>query len=161
MNIDKEISDFLRDAQWKLAKLTFEMDALEDDGDPYYQELKIQRWELGEFYNILLETQQQMEGGFNWLYTAGWTDKDIINEIHYLRNKNQMNGVPVLNYQHVVHQVISLVQESGSGGSGLPTSNEAGNILVSTANGGWEETFLSDYVGMLNSESLNTYFAGR
>ena len=72
-----------------------------------------------------------------------------------------MNGVPVLNYQHVVHQVISLVQESKGGGSGLPTSNGAGNILVSTANGGWEETFLSDYVGMLNSESLNTYFAGR
>lgn len=158
--INKQISDFLRDAQWKLAKLTFEMDALEDDGDNHYQELKEQRWELDYFYSILLETSQKIEGGYNWLETAGWTEKDVMNEIHYLRNKHQMNGTPVLDYQHVTHQIISLIQESG-GGSGLPTSNGAGNILVSISNGGWEETNLSKYVGMLSNESLATYFAGR
>jgi hypothetical protein len=159
MNINKEISDFLRDAQWKLAKMTSDMDALEDDGDIYYQKLKENRWELDYFYSILLETGQEMEGGYNWLETAGWTLKEILNEIHYLRKKNQMNGMPVLNYQHTVHQIIAFI--NGSGGSALPVASSAGMILVSTSLGGWEEATLGNYVGMLDSESLNTYFTGR
>ena len=97
MDINKEISDFLRDAQYKLALMTAEMDSLEDDGDVYYQELKEGRWELDYFYSILYETTMDMAGGaYNWLETAEWTDKDILNEIHYLRNKHKLNGLPVL-----------------------------------------------------------------
>ena len=159
MDVNKQVSDFLRDAQWKLAKITAEMDSLEDDGDNLYQDLKHDRQELDYFYSILLETQQEVEGDYNWLSTAEWTDKEILNEIHYLRNKHQMNGMPLLNYQHTIHQIIAF--SGASGGSGLPVSTSAGKILISTSGGGWEEGSLSDYVGMLDSESLNTYFAGR
>ena len=158
MDINKEISDFLRDAQYKLAQLTFQMDGNEDDGDVYYQELKEARWELDYFYSILLETSQQMEGGYNWLTTAEWTEKDILNEIHYLRSKHQMNGMPVLDYQHTTHQIISFINDGGGGS--LPTPTAPGLILVSTTTG-WEEGTLGDYVGMLDTESLDTYFTGR
>ena len=158
MDINKEISDFLRDAQYRLALMTTEMDSLEDDGDIYYQTFKEQRWELDFFYSLLLDTQQSIEGAYNWLETAEWTEKDILNEIHYLRNKYEMNGLPVLNYQSSIHQIINIISEGDVGNIPSPVGN--GDILI--GNGGqWVVGSLSDYAGMLNTETLTNYFSGR
>lgn len=159
MDINKEISDFLRDAQYKLALMTAEMDSKEDDGDPYYIELKIQRWELDYFYSILYETTMAMEGAYNWLDIAGWTEKDILNEIHHLRNKYKMNGLPVLDYATITNTIINYVGGE-EGGAGVPPPVGDGDILIGTP-GGWIVGSLSEYAGMIDTESLNTYFTGR
>lgn len=164
MNVNKEISDFLRDAQYKLALITIEMDQLEDDGDVHYAKLKYDRWELDYFFHILYETRQAIEGGFNWLDGAEWKDKEILNEIHYLRHKHRMNGSPILDYGTVTNKIVNVVQNevstSPSDGS-LPTPTGPNKILTSNASGGWEEGSFTKYVGMLDTESLNTYFTGR
>ena len=160
MDINKEISDFLRDAQYKLALITIEMDEKDDDGDVYYQQLKEQRWELDYFYSILYETTQAMIGTYNWLTAAGWTEKDIMNEIHYLRNKYQLNGLPVLNYASSVTQIVNYVSNGQVQGAVVPPPVGAGDILVGSASG-WLVGSLSDYAGMIDTESLVTYFTGR
>jgi hypothetical protein len=159
MDINKEISDFLRDAQYKLALMTAEMDSKEDDGDPYYMSLKMDRWELDYFYTILYETTMAMAGAYNWLSTAEWTEKDILNEIHHLRNKYEMNGLPVLDYATITNEIINFVDEGG-GGSTVPPPIGDGDILIGTP-GGWVVGSLSEYAGMVDTESLNTYFTER
>ena len=159
MDINKEISDFLRDAQYKLALMTAEMDGNEDDGDIHYQDLKEQRWELDYFYSILYETTMTMDGAYNWLSTAEWTEKDILNEIHYLRNKHRLNGLPVLEYASSVTKIVNYISE-GSGGAVVPEPVGAGDILVGTPTG-WIVGSLNEYAGMLDSESLTNYFAAR
>jgi len=158
MDINKEISDFLRDAQYKLALMTAEMDNSEDDGDVFYEELRQQRWELDYFYSILYETDQAMEGAYNWLEAAEWTEKEILEEIHYLRNKYQMNGVPALNYAPNTIQIINYVNTEG--GAGVPLPVGIGDILIG-ATSGWIVGSLNNYVGMLDTESLTNYFLGR
>lgn len=159
MDINKEISDFLRDAQYKLALMTQEMDGNEDDGDVFYQTLKEQRWELDYFYSILYETSMAMEGQYNWLDAAEWTEKDILNEIHYLRNKYEMNGLPVLDYASSVTTIVNYISEGGAGAN-VPLPVGIGDILVG-GNNGWEVGSFNEYAGMLDSESLNSYFATR
>jgi len=159
MDINKEVSDFLRDAQYKLALMTAEMDAMEDDGDVYYTNLRIQRRELDYFYSILYETTMAMTGAYNWLTAAEWTEKDILNEIHYLRSKYEMNGLPVLDYASSVTKIINYKQESG-GGAFVPLPVGIGDILIGGTNG-WEVGSFNEYAGMLDSETLTTYFATR
>ena len=158
MDINKEISDFLRDAQYKLALITAEMDKLEDDGDVFYQDLKYQRWELDYFYSILYETTMAMEGEYNWLDAAEWTDKEILVEIHYLRNKYKLNGQPVLDYASSVTKIVNFVTEGDN--SDIPLPVGVGDILVGTPTE-WIVGSLSEYGGMINTESLNSYFIGR
>ena len=159
MDINKEISDFLRDAQYKLALITAEMDKLEDDGDVFYNDFKYQRWELDYFYSILYETTMAMQGEYNWLDAAEWTDKEILVEIHYLRNKYKLNGQPVLDYASSVTKIVNFVIEGNE--SIIPPSTGPIDILVGTTSGTWLVGSLSNYAGMINTESLNSYFVGR
>ena len=159
MNIEEQISDFLRDAQYKLALMTAQMDSYEDIGDVYYSKLVQQRRELNYFYSILYSHIYEIDGGYNFLEAAGWTESDILNEIHYLRNKYELNGLPAINYGPVTNVIEVII--SGDGGTGnVPEPTVPGQILIS-GNNGWELGNFNEYAGMADSESLDIYFSGR
>ena len=159
MNIEEQISDFLRDSQYKLALMTAQMDSYEDIGDVYYSKLVQRRRELNYFYSILYNHIYEIDNGYNFLEAAGWTESDILSEIHYLRNKYGLNGLPAINYGPVTNVIEVII--SGDGGTGnVPEPTMPGQILISDGND-WQLGTFSEYGGMKDSESLDTYFSGR
>lgn len=105
MNITPNVTEFLQDALYTLAIMTRDMDRYEDNGDVFYAQLQFDRRELNAFVTILTP-KDYIVGGNMWLFTADWTDEDIIAEIHYFRNKHFMSGIPPINYNQseIIHQ---------------------------------------------------------
>ena len=158
-SLNKQISDFLRDSQYKLALMTKKMDDYDDAGDVYYNQLRTQRRELDAFYNLIFENSQAIEDNYNWLIAANWENIDILSEIHYLRDKYQLNGMPIIDYASVKNVINVAIPPVASQGS-VPVPTASGQLLISVENT-WMLGYLNTYGGMLETETINDYFTGR
>lgn len=106
MTIDQYVADFLRDAQFRIAEMGVEMDALSDFNSPRYIELEGYRQELYQFMDVVYVGNWSIIDGYNFL---DWDDYDIQAEMEYLRNRTAMITSPfttfVGNYPEIVEGI--------------------------------------------------------
>lgn len=170
MTIHDYINDFLRDAQYRVATLSVEIDQIGDDGSYQYRELFQKRLELTTFMDIVYEGKWYItNGGYNHIqYTTTsdtedmWTEREVIQEIEHLRYYTEMNEVPFVNFTAHYPQIVNLI---GSGGSGSgSTSLPAGQFrqfMGFNATGYPEAQDIDEWGGHIDGESITSYFSGR
>lgn len=167
MTLDEYISNFLRDAQYRIAQLSVKMDELQDDGSYQYKKLFQQRLELIVFMAILYEGKWYIEGGYNHIQYEDteetWNSNDIIAEIEHLRYYTNMNEVPYITFTAHYPQIASylgIVGQVGSGGTQFP-SGQPGNIIVYNNNSEPYADDVDPWGGQLINESITDFFEDR
>ena len=172
MTIDEHIGNFLRDAQYRIAQLSVEMDKLGDDGSYQYRDMYSKRLQLSVFMSILYEGNWRIiEPGFNHIQfevsASGaletWTEREMLAEIDYLRYYTNMNEVPYITFTgHYPLIQASSSSESGGSGSGesLPQGLYQQMIIYNLSNVPIAVD-IDPYAGPLDGESINTYSSGR
>jgi len=152
--IDQIISDFLRDAQYRMVEIANELDELDDFSDPRYEELEQQRLELYLFMDCLYVGMWSIYDGYNHL---DWDDYDIQAEIEYLRNRCEMINSPYMTFVGTYPEILACITGDTSG-SGLPSGNY-GDMIYYNSNGNPITVPLPVIVGMLDSDTPSTFFS--
>lgn len=164
MTTDGHISNFLRDAQYRIAKISIEMNEIEDKGSYQYDALNHSRAELSVFMSILYEGKYLIDGGYNHLQIGTgktWTDRELISEIEYLRYYHKMNEVPYITFTQHYPKIIAALSGGGSGSSGSLPSGNLGQLMGFDANGTPTPIDYDVWGGHRDGESINSYFSGR
>ena len=129
-DLDDIVLAFLRDAQFRVAELS----VLIDKGRRNLNNIKDPerlRAELLQFIPIVYETVQNIaDDEYNHL--SGWTDREIISEIEYLRNFTGMNEFPSLQFTPYVTEI--LTQDGGLGGGAVDSVNGKTGVVILTTN---------------------------
>jgi len=172
MTINEHIDLFLRDAQYRIAQLSVEIDELEDQGSYKYQELFRWRLELSSFMDVVYTGVWFITDGFNHIQLTdeqdteeGWTESEVMQEIEYLRYYTLMNEAPFITFTGHYPQIVNPVSQTtgiGSVGNGviLP-SGQPGMTVFYDASGQLYADSISPYSGHIDNESINAYFSGR
>jgi hypothetical protein len=163
-DIDQIINDFLRDAQYRVGELTIQMDKSDDKGDYPYEQMRKVRAELIMFMGIIWWSYDEIKDGYNFLYASlpnssnYWTERELVLEIEYLRNRASLNNVPYLSFtNHLTELVTGNLQVQGAG---LPIGHFGQYITYNVAGDPIAADF-PVYGGMNIYEDINSYFAGR
>lgn len=164
MTLNEHILNFLRDAQYRIAKLSVEIDSLEDEGSYKYEELFAQRLSISTFMEVVYEGQWAITDGYNHLQTSTWTDREILQEIEHIRYYTKMSEVPFINFTAHYPKISSTIVQSGGG----ETPGNAANIPIGTsgqflrynASGLLYADTIDPWAGY-NDESITNYFQGR
>jgi hypothetical protein len=169
-SLDTKISNFLRDAQYRIAVLSTEILSLKNGGSYLHKKLYEQRESLILFMNILYEGNWYISDGYNHIVIGSdageWTEREIISEIEYLRYYTHMNEAPSINFTAHYPQIVSQIgtgnSGSGDGGSGVsfPTGNPGDSIFYNALGLPYADS-ISSYGGMDSGQSINSYFSGR
>lgn len=169
MTIAEHISNFLRDAQYRIGQLSSEIDAIEDNGSNQYRELLQKRSELITFMDVVYEGKWYItNSGYNHIQyteTLGnkimWTEREVLQEIEYLRYYTTMNEVPFVNFVAHYPQIVNSIGSGGSGNVGnLPAGLPGQTIFYNGSGQPYAET-IDVYGGMFTGESINSYFSNR
>ncbi len=166
MTIHDYIAEFLKDAQYRVGKLTAEIDALSDDGGYLYDTKKEHRLWLTTFMDILYEGRWLILDGYNHVQYVDtptedfWTEREIIQEIQYLRYHTNMNEVPYINFTGHYPQIVSTITGSSQSGSGFP-AGLPGDMLFYNLSGGVYADSVDSTGGMYENETIDSYFTGR
>ena len=151
--IDTYIADFIRDAQYRIAEIATEMDAISDEESPRYKEIKEWRLELYQFMDILYVGNWSITEGYNHL---DWSDFDIQREAEYLRNRTGMITSPFTTF---VGMYPTIVEEIDGGNSaGLPAGDPL-NIIQYNQNGDPVTVPMPNFAGMQTGDTPSTYFS--
>jgi hypothetical protein len=171
MTIDQAISNFLRDAQYRIGYLSWKMDELQDSGSYQYRDLYKKRLQLSVFMSILYEGNWGIiTPDFNHIQydeatgcKTTWTEEEIMREIDYLRYYTGMNEVPYVTFTgHYPLISQSSSGESGGSGSGATLPQGLyGQMLVYNLTNQLVAVDIDEYGGMLDGESINAYFSDR
>lgn len=154
MKLNEEISDFIRDAQWKLIEMSIYQD---QDNDFSYGEAQIKRslrdrWELYIFMWLLYNNRYNYSEDHASL--LDWTEEQISAEIQYLRNRFNMNPVPVM-FNSARKTVLRFIeQNSGNLPEGIP-----GYILGWNQNNEPVPVPVKSIVGAITDVSPEQYFS--
>ena len=139
-DINTEVNNYLRDAQWATAELTTEMDDIKDDGNVGFQRRDAIRLQLSTFMDVLFVADYSFYEGYNFLYAGDtpWTDAEIQTEIDYLRDIGEMSEVPFLSFADYQQNVVMNVIENGDSvpGIGVNFPNGASGDFLYYANTG-------------------------
>lgn len=172
-DVNTVVSEFLRDAQYRIGKLSVEINELDKEGSYNVDEKRRQRLELAVFMSILYEGKWFIaDDEYNHIQTAdaageedAWTDGEIISEIERLRYYTNMNEIPFINFTAHYPQISSFIGTSGSQGSAgnnltFPIGLSGQVIFYNSSGAPYAET-LDQYGGMYDTESIDTYFTNR
>lgn len=159
------VNDFLRDAQYRVAELSVEIDDLNDEGNSEYYELIDLRRQLLVFMDIVYWGRHPIIDGYNFLAGGNaWTDAEIIKECHYLRSKANLNPVPYINWNNYNPEIVSFGDSGTTGntvnGAVFPTGT-LGQYLTYNASGNVVASAFPIYGGALSSEDIFDYFGDR
>jgi len=169
MTIDQAVSDFLRDAQYRIATLTSELHAIEDKGSKRYKTRDQWRLELSVFMDIVYEGHWYIQDAYNHIqYTDEvgtedkWTEAEVMEEIDRLRALTEMNEVPFVTFAGYYPQMYTPVNSipGASSSVGFPAGT-SGMIIFYNASGVPYADNINPYAGMQEGESINSYFSGR
>jgi hypothetical protein len=166
INIAQYISDFLRDAQYRVAKLSVEIDNLRAEGDSDFNFIlrRRKRDALIAFMELCYDPMTYFEAnGYNFLKAVtAWSDREIAAEIEFLREYTDMTRVPYMTFSGYYPTILNNILGDG-GGPSTPANLPDGdylNILRYDANGNLQAVSFPEYVGALSLD-INDYFAGR
>lgn len=155
-DLNTTIADFLRDAQYRVAELTIEMNAMKKKRDEYYS-LHDLRAQLIMWMDLLYESRDSIYGDdFNYLDPEIWPEWDIISECEYLRRISGMATIGYLTfagYSPIVRNIIT----GGSGSGNLPVGAENQYIRYDANGDPVAEDFPS--IGGMETETITQYFS--
>lgn len=167
--IHDDILDFLRDAQFRVAELSAEIDELEANGESEVPKFKHnQRIQLFTFMEILYEINWPISNGYNHLvstdtvpvYVAGWTEDDIQDEMMHLREVTGMTEQPSISFTPFWTEVINIINPSAPSG-GLNITGNPGQYIQISVSGFPVAVDIDPYGGMRPNETIDDYFNGR
>jgi hypothetical protein len=167
MTVDDYIANYLRDAQYKIALLSVDMNKLEDQGSYSYNKLFKARLELATFMRVLYEGKWLVSGGYNHLQIGEtstdviWTERQVIEEIEYLRYTHGMNEVPYITFTAHYPKIASSINGGGSGSGGSLPAGQYGQLIGYDGGGNPEAQSIDSWGGHQDNETINTYFSGR
>lgn len=164
MTVAQVISEFLRDAQYRIAQITISLKNMRKDGndDPNYYLLQEKRRALIDFMEMIYDSHHKfVDGGYNFLAASvAWTDREIIAEAEYLRNYADMVRIPYGVFVGYYPTILNNILGDGfGGGTTLPTGDYL-EILRYNVSGVLEAIPFPEYAGM-GQLSIDDYFAGR
>ena len=162
LDIDQIISDFLRDAQYRVAEITIDMDGMDNKSNRGYKELQDIRHQLIAFMDELWWSYDELTDGYNFMLagTTDWTERNIILEIEYLRRKGRLNEIPYLSFTNHTTELAEMQTQSDSSGAGFPIGTYQQYIAYNVSGDPVAVDF-PVYGGMKTYDDINTYFAGR
>lgn len=164
MDINVEINNYLRDAQWRTSELTIQMDEIKDDGNTGFKRRDNQRLQLSIFMDLLYVTDYSFIDGFNFLAGGDepWTDEEIQAEIDYLRDIGEMSEVPFLTFtDYQLNVVNNTIISDGNGGSiSFPIGNQNDFLFYANAGSNPITTPFPITAGH-TFETIDSYFDGR
>jgi hypothetical protein len=166
MTLAQYVSDYLRDAQYRIAQLTGEIDSLKDEGEenPNFVLLKEKRMALIRFMRLVYDPFHSFQdAGYNFLKASTeWSDREIINEIEYLRDYTDMALIPYAVFTGFYPTIVNNILGDNFGGGGVANLPEGEylNVLRYNINGELEAIPFPQYTGMGNL-TINDYFSGR
>jgi len=153
-DIDQIVNDFMRDAQWRVAEIGVELDNMRSRKSAEYQRLSHIREELYLFMDSLYVGRHKIIDGYTYIFEV-WTERQVIEEIEYLRSWSGMNITPFYNFVSYYTNVLNQITQNG--GSGLPTG-DPGDFYVVNANNLIEAYPFPSFAGMIDTESVSDYF---
>lgn len=152
MAIEQKISDFLRDAQYRMAEIANRMEE-KDDYDNEFEELEEQRLSLYLFMDcIYIGNWSIRGGGYNHLF---WDDYDIEHEMEYLRNYCGMVTSPYITFVGNYPTIVASV--GASSGSSIPNGAPSEYIYYDAAGNPITAPF-PVFAGATDSDTVETYF---
>lgn len=162
LDIDQIVNDFLRDAQYRVAEITIEMDSMDNESNRGYRELQKVRHQLITFMSVLWWPYDELADGYNFMLagTTDWTERKIIKEIEYLRRVARLNQVPYLSFTNHITELLSMSATSTSTGYGFPIGTQ-GQYITYNISGDPIAVDFPIHGGMKAYEDINMYFAGR
>jgi hypothetical protein len=166
MTTAQYISDYLRDAQYRIAQLGIEIDNKRDEGeeDPLFALLREKRKALIDFMEIVYDPYHlYQDGGYNFLAApTAWTDREIAAEVEYLRDFADMTRIPYGVFTGYYPTIVNNILGDGFGANNSAVFPEGDylDILRYNASGQLEAIPFPQYTGMGNL-SINDYFTGR
>lgn len=172
-DLNTVVSEFLRDAQYRIGTLSVEINNLDKEGSYNVDEKRRQRLELAVFMAILYEGKWFIaDSEYNHIQTAeaageedAWTEYEIISEIERLRYYTNMSEIPFVNFTAHYPQIASFIGTSGSSGSAGNTITFpiglSGQVIFYDVSGVPYTDSIDLYGGMYDTESIDTYFTNR
>ena len=163
VDLTTAINDFVRDAQYRIAELSVEIDENRDNGQYRMAEALLLRHELSTFVEVLWWSRHPIIDGSNFLAASeDWTDAEITREIHRLRNKGGLNPVPYISFAGYNPEIISQGDGSGGGcdGSCFPQGT-LGQYLAYDGSGTVIAQAWPEYVGANPQDDIFDYFENR
>lgn len=155
MTVDETISDFLRDAQYRVAELTntlIESQQYDDTADL--------REDLELFMELLYEGRWRIKDGYNHII-GHWSDRDIIDECEYLRRKSGMSITSYMTFAGYYPSIINDDDGSGGGTGGLTVTGTTKQVVGFDASGNPIAIDVDLYGGANETETITQYFSGR
>lgn len=167
MDVNEYVSNFLRDAQYRISELTIEIDERRDEGeeDPLFRELKTKRQALINFMEVVYDPYTSFtENGYGFMKAGenAWEDREIIEEIEYLRDYTDMTLIPYGVFTGYYPQILNNILGDGinQGGEVVFPTGDYLEILRYNSSGQIESIPFPDYTGA-GDLSIIDYFAGR
>lgn len=164
------ISDFLRDAQARVGVLTQQISDAGDQGGPVVEDLVNQRQALYAFMVILNDKYTLFHDATTTFIQAqyldskypSWTDREVIEEIQYLRFYGQLLTLPYFVFVGYYPEIIGPIPSSGfnPGPGWNPPAGDFLQILRYDGSGNLVVTDFPDFAGAVD-DAIDAYFAGR
>lgn len=152
--IDQYVSDFIKDAQFRIAEIGVRLEDLKDKQEPEYLELEGFRLELYQFMDILYVGEWSIrDDGYNHL---DWTDYEIRQEAEYLRNATGMITSP---YTTFVSYFPSIGQIPGAEEAGGLPAGDPDSFILYDVNGNPVTVDFPTAVGAIASDTVENYFS--
>lgn len=159
MDINQSISDFLRDAQYRIAEISIELDKSDYPlNSKKYTDLYDIREQLIVFMDTLYNARYSFHDSKYRI--MDWTDLEIEKEIEYMRYWSGVSEIPYLTFTAYYPWIVNNVVNSNGVGIGLPNGN-LGQYLVYTLNNNVEAQDFPNRCGVSLGENINDYFSGR
>ena len=125
--MEEYISNFLVDAQYKVAILTIEINNKKGRDHDFKKEY-LMRLELSIWISVLYEAYQDIYNGYNFL--GNWTDTQIKEECEYLRAKTGITRVPYLTFASYAPEIVVAQQQ----GDGVPAGSRGYLVTYNASN---------------------------
>lgn len=154
MSVATQITSFIADAQYQIGQLTYKIDELKDrnNADEQMADFQTKRLQLYAFLFFVYEDRVNIHDGTNFL---NWTDKQVIEEIQYLRWKCGMDDFPNLSW--VGHRPVTGIQNVESATNTALPEGTNGQILEFNVSGNLIATHLNKFGGMA-ADAISQYF---
>ena len=155
-DLDTTVLEFLRDASWRIAELTLEMDNMESKDIPQYKEKDRIRLELYLFMDVIYFGRNEIKDGYNYALQT-FTEAELFAEMEYLRGMSGMNITPTFNFVPYYSQILNKIVEGGV--ESIP-SGVYNDILIFNNNNELVLQQWPNIAGHYDGESAAAYFSG-
>ena len=156
MDIDEIVSNFLGDAQYRVAELGIEINTQKKEGYNIEENTWL-RAQLILWMDLLYESRSSIYEGYNYL--GSWSDRDIQAECEYLRKLTGMANIPYITFAGYSPEIRNEIIGDPEGGTGAEFPyGEPDDILVYAEAGTTPVATPFPIEGGMTDETIFEYF---